>query len=408
MIPHPKAPKKILLLSGFRIFPINTGGHVHTGGIVSALARMGHTVLVYSLAGRQGDYRPADLFGPSFRVDPIENNLREETHLGLAYGLLQATARRLDFPRVWQYALMRSGLVPRRLKAALRDADIILSDMPWCPIIPGPWSNKPWFLVSHNLEYRLLEQAAPRQRRFAKWMSRVESSAPQVYRDIFPCAETDRDFFREHGPAPDLKLPIIRCGVDPMAYRVADGTRERIREELGVETDEHLIVFSGSRFAPNLEALDTLREFCRAEADYLKARRVRFLVLGSMADAHREGALIATGRVPEVTPYFAASDAGLNPIVRGSGANVKLFEYLATRLPVISTAFGVRGTDLQPGVDYLEYQPGGLRAAVDTFATARTRAEWRAFAEAVWSRHHASCDIQDLVQAAVAQRPEFA
>jgi len=108
-----------------------------------------------------------------------------------------------------------------------------------------------------------------------------------------------------------------------------------------------------------------------------------------------------------VTPYFAAADAGLNPIVRGSGANVKLFEYLATRLPVISTAFGVRGTDLQPGIDYLEYEPSGLRQALDAFVDDRTPAEWRAFAEAVWSRHHASCDIQDLVHAAVAQRPEF-
>jgi glycosyl transferase family 1 len=188
---------------------------------------------------------------------------------------------------------------------------------------------------------------------------------------------------------------------------VAEGTRERIRAELGVEEDEHLLVFSGSRFAPNLEALETLREFCRTEAEFLSIRRVRFLILGSMADAGREGALIATGRVPSVTPYFAAADAGLNPIVRGSGANVKLFEYLATRLPVISTAFGVRGTDLQPGVDYLEYRPSNLREAIDTFTTGRSRSEWRAFAAAVWSRHHASCDIQDLVSAAVAQRPEF-
>jgi glycosyltransferase involved in cell wall biosynthesis len=407
MIPHSKAPKKILLLSGFRIFPSNTGGHVHTGGIASALARMGHSVLVYSLAGRQGDYRLAEVFGPSYRVDLIENNLREETHLGLFYGLLQASARRLDVPRAWQYGLMHVGLVPRRLKAALRDADIILSDMPWCPRIPGPWSGKPWFLVSHNLEYRLLQQASPRQRRFADWMCKVESSAPQLYRDIFPCAETDRDFFRDHGPARDLKLPIIRCGVDPLAYQVPVGTRERIRAELEVEADEYLLVFSGSRFAPNLEALDTLRQFCRTEADYLKSRRIRFLVLGSMSDAHREGALIATGRVDSVTPYFAAADAGLNPIVRGSGANVKLFEYLATRLPVISTAFGVRGTDLQPWIDYLEYEPSGLRQALDAFVDDRTPAEWRAFAEAVWSRHHASCDIQDLVHAAVAQRPEF-
>ena len=39
-----------------------------------------------------------------------------------------------------------------------------------------------------------------------------------------------------------------------------------------------------------------------------------------------------TGPVPEVLPYFAASDAGLNLVTRGSGSNVKLFEYLAAQI----------------------------------------------------------------------------
>jgi len=135
---------------------------------------------------------------------------------------------------------------------------------------------------------------------------------------------------------------------------------------------------------------------------------VKFLVLGSMvAAAFREGALIATGRVPAVAPYFAAADAGLNPITRGSGANVKLFEYLATRLPVISTPFGVRGTDLKPDVDYLSYDGDSLRAAIESFINLRTRQEWREFAEAVWQRHRKQCDIEELVHAAIAQRPEF-
>jgi glycosyltransferase involved in cell wall biosynthesis len=404
-----KVSKRILLISGFRIFPANTGGHVHTGGIARSLARMGHRVSIYSLAGRQGDYRPAVMVGPSFRVDEIEPNLTEETHLGLTFGLLQAAGRRLNYPRVWQYALLHKGLVPRRLARALSEADIILSDMPWCPRVPGPWLDKPWFLVSHNLEHRLLEQADPRQRQFAGWMRNIEQRATVEYRDIFPCAETDRDFFRATDARGELRLPLIRCGVDPNSYRVAAGTREQIRAELGIGEADHLLVFSGSRFDPNVEALDVLKEFCKTERDFLARERVFFLALGSMAPAAmRDGALIATGRVPEVAPYFAAADAGLNPIVRGSGANVKLFEYLATRLPVISTRFGVRGTGLEPELDFVPYEPADLKRAIRTFTGSRTRSEWRAYADAVWARHRSSCDIEDLVRAAVAQRPEFA
>jgi glycosyltransferase involved in cell wall biosynthesis len=372
---------------------------------------MGHQVTAYSLAGRHEDYGVSSVFGPSYRVDVIETNLVEETNLSLMYGVWQGLARRLEQPRVWQYAFLRWGLVPRRLKQALASADIILSDMPWCPPIPGPWASKPWFLVSHNLEHLLLEQAGWTYRRFARWMQKAEQAAPAEYRDIFPCAETDRAFFRANDVTGELRLPLIRCGVDPKEYVVPAGTRERTRAQLGVAENDYLVVFSGSKFGPNLEALQVLQEFCRANATFLEQRGVKFLVLGSMVAAgFREGALIATGPVPAVAPYFAAADAGLNPITRGSGANVKLFEYLATRLPVISTRFGVRGTDLKPDVDYLAFEGHSghsLLGAIEAFTTVRTRDEWRAFAEAVWLRHRKHCDIELLVHDAVAQRPEF-
>lgn len=369
---------------------------------------MGYQVLIYSLAGRQEDYSLGSVFGRSFRSDAIETNLSEEANLGLGFGLLQAGGRRLDFPRVWQHALMRRGMVPRRLKAALSQADIILADMPWCPPVPGPWAGKPWFMVSHNLEFRLLEQGTPRHRRYAAWMRGLETAAPQSYRDIFACAEEDRDFFRAHDAAGSRKIPLIRGGVDPKAYEVSPGTRERTRAALGMRDSDTLLVFAGSGFGPNLEALETLRAFSRENAEFLAREHVYFLLLGSMTPAaFRDGALIATGRVPEVASYFAAADAGLNPVMRGSGANVKLFEYLAARLPVISTAFGVRGTALQPDVDFLSYSPGTLSNTIEQFLRGRTREDWRRHAEEVWQRHKGTCDIQDLVRDAIAQLPEF-
>lgn len=402
------ASKNIVLLSGLRIFPCNTGGHLRTSGIAHALARMGHRVLIYSLTGRQDDYGPRRLLQSSYRLDPIAPNLTEETNLKLGLGLVQAVGRRLQYPRVWQYALLERGWVPSRLKSALAAADIVLCDLPWCPPVPGSWSQKPWFLISHNLEHRLLEQGPPRLQRFAAWMRAVEARAPQRYRDIFVCADDDRDFFRSYDPSGSLRLPFIGCGVDPNAYRVPAGTRERVRAELSLSEADHLLVFSASRFAPNVEALASLRDFCRTEADFLARERVHILVLGSISDTgYREGALIATGRVPEVAPYFAASDAGLNPITRGSGANVKLFEYLAARLPVISTVFGVRGTQLKAETDFLPYEPANARASIESYLHGRTRQQWKAHAELVWTRHYQSCDIDELVKKAIRQRPEF-
>jgi len=400
--------KKILMLCGYRIFPPSTGGNVHSTTIARALARMGHPVLVYCLAGRREDYTPAAWLGSTIRRVEIEPGLVEETHLGAVNGLLQTLYRRLGLPRIGQFEMLRRGLVPRRLKEELRTADIIISDFPFCPPVPGPWSGKPWFMVSHELEFRLFQQGSPMERRFAGWMERVEQAAPGRYRDIFVCAQEDRDFFRAHDASGSLKLPYIRCGVDCRNYVAVPGDRERIRAGLGLTEEDRLLVFSGSRYGPNLESLEELKAFCRVESTFLQQNRIYFLALGSMAPAPlRDGSFIATGPVPEVLPYFAAADAGLNPITRGSGSNVKLFEYLAARLPVISTHFGVRGTNLVPDVDFLPYATDTLKPALQRFLHERSPEQWRAHADDVLKRHYRSCDINELVKDAVAERPEF-
>jgi glycosyltransferase involved in cell wall biosynthesis len=400
--------KAILLLSGFRIFPANTGGHVRTSSVARALARIGHKVTIFSLAGRRDDYRIGKSQRLADETQQIEPNLTEHVHLGLGFGLIQTFGRRLDYPRVWQHYLLNHGIVPRQLKRALRDTDIVISDMPWCPPVPGAWSNKPWFLLSHNLEHRLLEQSRPRHRRFASWMRTVESQAPARFRDIFACAEEDRDFFIAHDARRTLRLPIIRCGVDPAAYLVPSGTRERVRAQLGLTEMDRLLIFSGSGYEPNVEAAAALRQFCQQEASFLEANKIKLLMLGSVMPAPvREAAFMATGRVPEIAPYLSAADAGVNAVIRGSGANVKVFEYLAAGLPIISTEFGIRGTPLVAGSDYLPFLPNHLRPAIERFIGDGSREHWLARASAVWARHHDSCDIQALVSQAIACLPEF-
>lgn len=400
--------KSILILSGFRIFPANMGCHVRTGGIARALARMGHRVRIFSLAGRSADYGLFSMGRGTPHVVEIEPNLTEEIHLGLLIGLLQTIGRRLDLPRVWQYALLERGIIPQRLRELLYESEVVICDMPWCPPVPGPWSSKPWFLISHNLDHRLLEQSNWRHRRAAPWMRAVEAQAPHRYRDIFACAEEDRDFFRQHDPTKRLHVPIIRCGVDPAAYKVAPGTRERVRSGLGLTEEDRLLVFSASRYPPNDDAAVALRKFCQEEASFLASHRVRILVLGSVLPGpHREGAFMATGRVPEVASYLAAADCGLNAVTWGSGSNVKLFEYLAAGLPVISTAFGTRGSGLDPDKDYLPYDSPRLRPAIQRLLDGGTRDHWRAYADDVWTRHRHSCDIQLLVSEAIGPLREF-
>jgi glycosyltransferase involved in cell wall biosynthesis len=399
--------KNILLVSGNRIAPAATGGQVRSISIARALARIGHSVHIFSTAGRREDYRSENLRRGMTIESAIEPRLKESTHQGPTFGMMQTVARRLDYPRVWQHHMLARGMVPKRLKQALWEADIVLSDLPYCPPIPGPWREKPWYLISHNLEHKLLEQGSARQRRFANWMRGIEGAAPKTYTDILACGEEDRAFFQAHDVRSQLKLPIVRCGVDPRLYSFLPGIRSEMRAKLGLSDEDRVLVFSGSGFAPNVEAFREIKEFCRAEAEFMARSRAYILVVGSVSsEAYRHGALIVTGPVPEVLPYFAASDAGVNMVTRGSGSNVKLFEYLAARLPVISTVFGVRGTELKAFADYLPCSRNDLKEVIRCFIGS-DRVFWSTKAEGVWNRHRRSCDIQDLVNDAIGLLPAF-
>lgn len=398
-------PRRIAILASFRIFPAETGGQLRTAVFARALARLGHEVRVCAIAGRREDYRSRGTV--RWRADEIEPRLVEEIHLGLGFGLTQALTRVMGLPRVWVPAALGAGLLPARLRQTLEWADICISDMPWClPVASG--EAKPWLLLSHNLEHRLLEQGSTQERWFAGTLKRLEAQVPARYRGIFTCAGDDYAFYQAHDPDGRCPLTPVGCAVDARAYVARDGDRERMRAELGVAEDETLFVFSGSSFQPNVDALAWLRGFNQSHAGFLEQRRIRILVLGTVSpQPWREGALIATGRVPDVLPYFAAADAGLNAVTWGSGANVKLFEYIAARLPVMSTRFGVRGIALEADRDYHPFEPDTFGAQIETWLRQRDRAGWRAFAEQVWQRHRAEVDIEQVLDRALQDVPLF-
>lgn len=388
-----KSIRKIVILSGLRVFPNESGGHLRSGNLAKALARMGHDVWIYSLAGRKEDYLQRD----GALLQNIEPGLIEEVNLSLPLGLAQTLARRLGLPRLWQYPILASGMIPGSLRERLMWADCVICDLPYVPPIPGPWRKKPWLLLSHNLEYRLLEQGGFRDKQlFAPILLQWEMTAPKRYDGILACASEDYDFFQTHNTA-GKPVSLIPNGIDAALYAPHARMREQARLELGFKPDDKVILFSGSRFAPNTEALAALQTYVDQNKDRLKAASLKFLVVGSVATAQRQENLIATGFVPSVLPYFQAADFAINPVERGSGSNVKLFEYLAARLPVLSTAFGVRGTDLLAKVDYLPFDWNTLGAQLSMLSQTQIEG-WRLMGEQVWQRHATRSDMTEIVR----------
>jgi glycosyltransferase involved in cell wall biosynthesis len=121
--------------------------------------------------------------------------------------------------------------------------------------------------------------------------------------------------------------------------------RAALKDRLGL-SDRALAFFMGSGHWPNIEAVKRIFEFATALPE------VVFVVMGSVCYAFdpklKPANILFLGEVDEVTRNLClqACDVALNPMEHGSGTNIKMLDYFAAGLPVVSTPRGSRGLRL--------------------------------------------------------------
>lgn len=334
---------------------------MRTAQLAKALTHQGCEVTIYSLTGRRQDYKQSTAV-----IDQhLPDGLREIVDLSLPRGMLQAAFRRLGLARVWQYPLLSWRLLPPRLKQLIEEVDWVLCDFPFFSFVDQLLLRKPVYLISHNLEHRLIRQE---RRWYSRWLAnrvaRLEAGAPLKYSGILACTEEDRAFFAERNQGSCL-ITEIPNGVIAKDYAISATEGQALRESLGFGSEALLCLFVGSSYGPNSEAFQWLKSFVKQYRSRLNDMDLHFVVVGSVAkQPYRKPGLVVTSFVDNCLPYYAAADVSFNPIVQGSGSNVKNYEAMATGLPLLSTEFGVRGMNLEGGRDYFHFERDSLMSAL--------------------------------------------
>jgi glycosyltransferase involved in cell wall biosynthesis len=121
------------------------------------------------------------------------------------------------------------------------------------------------------------------------------------------------------------------------------------------------LLFVGSLgYLPNIDAALFLAREVAPRLRRLHAGRWRILILGRGAPRSLVRRLRATpeievvGEVADLAPYYRRCQAALVPLRGGGGTKIKTIEAFANNCPVVSTAEGVRGLVVRPGLDYLQ------------------------------------------------------
>lgn len=192
---------------------------------------------------------------------------------------------------------------------------------------------------AHNVEYDFARShpGSRIHRRLAGRVRALEQRAVLASDLVVCCTDRDRDRMLElYGPA---EVAVVPNGFDDGLVAGPWPSRERARKELGLAPDELAIVFVGGLAKHNRCAVEWL------ERELLPRflRPVRLLVAGACAPRGVRERTVALGYVEDLRFVLAAADVAANPVLTGSGSNIKLAEYVAAGLPVVTTAFGLRG-----------------------------------------------------------------
>jgi glycosyltransferase involved in cell wall biosynthesis len=258
-------------------------------------------------------------------------------------------------------------------------------------------------LDAHNVYQDMtgFPQASLRDRVFyrvtRRRQARMEAACWAAAAHVIFCSTVDRDRAERLAPGIAARSTIVPNCVD---------TREFAPRPAAAFRAGGPVIFIGTtRYPPNFFAV---QEICHDLAPALP--HLEFWIVGEAPyrPARVPGNVRFLGRVETTAAPLSAARVALAPVRHGSGTRLKLLEYFAAGLPVVSTAKAAEGLDIEDGTHLrLAESPAALIAAVrdlhaDAQASATLGASARALAE---SRYDWRAWVPGLLQVYVAQAP---
>jgi glycosyltransferase involved in cell wall biosynthesis len=337
---------KVVVVDMQPITPAVGGGRLRLLGLYHALGPDIECTYV-------GSY---DWPGEAYRDQQITPGLREiVVPLSAAHHKASSLlSRQLDSRTVIDTAFAEQAILsPEFLQVArehIAEASVVIFSHPWC-FPPLKDSLRPDQLIvheSHNVETLLRSELLGDLVSAKGLLEQVALTEQAVLLRsdlVLACSEEDVALFERIFDTDPVKLRIVPNGT--FVERLpepADVPRAALRERLGLPLDRPIAIFLGSHYGPNAEAARFIaRQLAPACQDVL------FVVVGGVGeilnDEPTAGNLMVTGGVDDLhrDELLLAADLALNPMSAGSGTNIKMFDYMAAGLPVLTTEIGARG-----------------------------------------------------------------
>ncbi len=279
-------------------------------------------------------------------------------------------------------------------REAVESADVVVFSHPWCwPLVAS--SLKPHQLLvydAHNVEgflrVQLLDDGGLGSA-IGREVVRLEVAMCREADLILACSAEDAAGFADLYKIDAGKIRIAANGAfgDALRPRPAE-EREALRARLDV-AGRTVAFFLGSNYGPNREAALFIAETLAPALPEMV-----FVIAGGVSGGIEPRPLpnlriVGTVSEEEKRDWLHAADIALNPMFAGSGTNVKMLEYFAAGLPVVSTVTGARGLSGVARAVRIADANSFSAALRELGGDARERAVMSAAARRVLERHYA-------------------
>jgi glycosyltransferase involved in cell wall biosynthesis len=241
----------------------------------------------------------------------------------------------------------------RTLREAVTQSDVIVFTHPWVyPLAKDLLKGKLVIYDAHNFEYGLRSRLLSTSmvgRLLAAGVKRVEGKLARRCDDVWVCSWEDADAMTRTYGVPRERFHLVPNCADTGLLRPSDDRQRAAAKALHGWQNRDVAIFVGSGYGPNTEAAAFI-----VEALAPSFPDMVFAIAGSVKEDYLRShsanvasnvALLGVLSEEELYSVFAAGDFGLNPVEVGSGTNLKLVQYMAAGLAIVSTETGVRGIE---------------------------------------------------------------
>ena len=334
--------KNIVVTSTFPIYPPQGGGQSRIFHLYKNLAKQYNVRIISFTNANEPAYKGYIAKNlEEIRIPKSERHQQEEWNI----------ERKAGIPVGDISMIQLSHLTPEygeTLKHAIDKSDIVIVSHPYLyNEIKKYVKNQMIIYEAHNVESKLKEEMLPEskyKKMFVQSIFDVEKECCENSHLIMTCSKEDQETINKiYGISKD-KMVEVPNGVDCIKTYFTDlETRLKNKENLGLE-NEKIGIFMGSWHQPNLDACEEIFKIAK------RCPNVKFLLMGSQClyfknykNIPKNVGMLGIVSEDEKNKIFANVDFALNPMSSGSGTNLKMFDYMAAGLPIITTEFGTRG-----------------------------------------------------------------